>query len=229
MTGSHSDRPRQTGFSLLELSVVLIVFGLLAGSMLGNLSGQRQLAEEQRARRQLELSLEALYGFAISHGRLPCPAEPALGSDLADAGNESCPLEHGVLPWRSLGLAETDPWGQRLSYYARREFTTPPAPDARAGFMLDSEGNANIRPAASAGNKLADKLPAVIVSHGRNGSGGYRSNGQPIPAGHPDESENADADLIYVNRLPDDHYDDLVTWIIPAILNARMLAAGRLP
>lgn len=229
MTVSPIKPAVQRGFSLLELAIVLIVFGLLAGSMLGNLSGQRRHSEEQRTQRQLELAQEALYGFAITHGRLPCPANPTLDSDAPDAGNEDCNREHGVLPWRALGLGETDPWGQRLSYFVRQTFTTPPASGARAGFALDSIGNANIRPAANAGNKLADALPAVIVSHGANGLGGYRRNGQRTPASQPDEAENSDADLIFVDRLPDNSYDDHVIWLVPAILNSRLLAAGRLP
>ncbi|MDX9945545.1 MAG: hypothetical protein RBS35_12240, partial [Azonexus sp.] len=59
--------------------------------------------------------------------------------------------------------------------------------------------------------------------------GGYRTDGQRTSGSNSDESENADADLVFVNRLPDSNFDDLVTWINPAILNARLLAAGRLP
>lgn len=229
MTVSPTETTAQSGFSLIELAIVMIVFGLLAGGMLSNVSGQRRHGEEQRARSQLELTQEALYGFAITHGRLPCPANPTLESTATDAGSEDCSREHGVLPWRALGLGETDPWGQRLSYYVRQTFTTPPASGARAGFSLDSIGNANIRSTANAGNKLADALPAVLVSHGRNGLGGYRPNGQKTSASHPDEQENADADLIFVNRLPDDSYDDQVIWLSPNILNSRLLAAGRMP
>ncbi len=229
MTASPTEHSNQAGFSLIELAIVLIVFSLLAGGMLGNLSGYRQHNEEQRALRQLELSQEALYGFAITHGRLPCPANPTLDSATSDAGNEDCPREHGALPWRALGLSETDPWGQRLTYYVRQVFSAQPSVGARAGFNLDSTGNANIRPTGSAGNKLADALPAVIVSHGHNGFGGYRPNGQKNPASHSDEVENADADLIFVNRLPDDSYDDQVIWLTSNILNGRMLAAGRMP
>lgn len=221
--------PTESGFSLIELSIVLIVFGLLAGSLLGQTTEQRRLHAEQRARAQLELSLEALYGFAISHGRLPCAADPAHDSQLADAGIENCPRSKGVFPWRTLALPETDPWGQRLSYYAHEKFIAAPSGEARAGFTLDSEGSLAVRPTATASHTIADGLPAVIVSHGRNGLGGYRSNGQRTPTSHPDEAENANADRIFINRPPDAQYDDHVAWIVPTVLNTRMLAAGRLP
>jgi len=222
--------PIERGFSLIELSIALIIFGLLAGSLLGQTTGQRRLLTEQRARAQLELSLEALYGFAISQGRLPCAADPTLDSSHQNAGEEDCtPNKSGVLPWRTLALPETDPWGQRLSYYAHESFTAKLSSEARASFTLESEGKLNIRPGTYTNHTVADKLPAVIVSHGRNGLGGYRSNGQRRPATHPDEARNADNSMGFINRPPDNQYDDLTVWIVPTVLNARMLAAGRLP
>lgn len=217
------------GFSLIELSIALIIFGLLAGSLLGQTTGQRRLLTEQRARAQLDLSLEALYGFAISHGRLPCAADPTLDSRTHAAGDEDCPRAKGVLPWRTLALPETDPWGQRFSYYAAQNFIAEPAGEARAGFTLATEGGLNVLPGTHTTHTVASGLPAVIVSHGRNGLGGYRNNGQRRPASHPDEQENADADVEFINRPTDNQYDDLTVWVVPTVLNARMLAAGRLP
>lgn len=220
----------ERGFSLIELSIALIIFGLLAGSLLGQTTGQRRLLTEQRARAQLDLSLEALYGFAISHGRLPCAADPTLDSSHAEAGKEDCTSNKaGVLPWRTLALPETDPWGQRLSYYAHGLFVVAPSDEARAGFTLEDKGSLDVRPGNNATHTVANDLPAVIVSHGRNGLGGYRSNGQRRPVTHPDEQENADADGNFINRPPDNQFDDLTVWIVPTVLNARMLAAGRLP
>jgi prepilin-type N-terminal cleavage/methylation domain-containing protein len=220
----------ERGFSLIELSIALIIFGLLAGSLLGQTTGQRRLFTEQRARAQLDLSLEALYGFAISHGRLPCAADPTLDSSHAEAGKEDCtPNKAGVLPWRTLALPETDPWGQRLSYYAHGLFIAEPGGEARAGFSLTTKGGLNVLPGTHTTHTVANDLPAVIVSHGRNGLGGYRSNGQRSPASHPDEAKNADGSMGFINRPPDNQYDDLTVWIVPTVLNARMLAAGRLP
>lgn len=229
MTGSPTERLSGRGFSLLELSIVLIVFALLASSMVGSLSSQRRLADEHKAQQQLDLALDALYGFAIVNGRLPCPAEATLASTEEIAGQEACPLEHGVLPWRTLGLAELDPWGQRLSYYAASAFTGTVPSGARATFTLESKGNASIHPSPGSSTTLANELPAIVVSHGVNGHLGYRSTGSKIVGGSPDETENADKDREFVDHPPDADYDDLVRWLPPAILATRMLSAGRLP
>lgn len=229
MTNWPTEFANQKGFSLIELAIALIVMATLAASTLGSFSGQQLQSAENQWQQQADQTLDTLYGFAIRHGRLPCPARATLASSSDDAGNEDCTLEHGVLPWRTLALAENDPWGQRLSYYARNTFTGEPANGARAAFELASSGNANIRASAASSSKLADKLPAVLVSHGPNGAGAYRSDGTQRPVDSSDEAENADDDLVFVSHLPDPAFDDHVLWIIPDLLASRMLRAGLLP
>lgn len=217
------------GFTLLELSIVLIVVSGLMSGALAAWTAQRQVAETRAAERMLDDAQEALFGFALQHGRLPCPAKAALPATDENAGMERCDgEEHGALPWRTLGLQELDPWGQRLGYFAQIEFTRPPAPGARAGFALDTVGKAVVRN-ASAGIKEADSLPAIFFSHGANRHGGYRSNGQRVPGGHPDELENMDGDNTFVAHLPTPDFDDHLRWIVPGILRSRLTSAGRLP
>jgi len=229
MTALLSEPIPQRGFSLIELSVVLIVFGLLASGMIGSLAGQRRVMEENEARRLLDLATDALYGFAIRNGRLPCPAAAGLADSDGTAGSEACPLEHGVLPWRTLGLAELDPWGQRLSYYADRDFTGEPLAGARAAFDLATPGSANIHAAHNISATIANTLPAIIVSHGPNGRLGYRRDGRRNAGGTADETENADGDTDFVDHLPTPDYDDLIRWLPPDLLAMRLLVAGRLP
>ena len=94
---------------------------------------------------------------------------------------------------------------------------------------------------------LADAVPAVVVSHGANGHGAWRAGGVTLalPAGHVDEAANAGAGSIYYARdyaaaRADCHddgagqpapcgFDDLLRWISPTILAARLVRAGRLP
>lgn len=222
-------RPTVQGFTLIEMTLVLVIVALLSGGLLTGLSAQQQSANEQAARLQLETSKEALLGFAMSQGRLPCPAPANLANTAADAGQENCTLEHGVLPWVTLGLPETDPWGLRLSYYAHNKFTSTVPAGAQASFELATTGNANIKNSAGAGYDIASLLPAVIVSHGRRGAGGYLPNGLKQPGSSGEELENSDADTTFIAHVPNDNFDDHVAWIIPTILKARLVAVGRLP
>lgn len=241
----NSSTTQQSGFSLVELAIVLIIVALLTSGLLGGLSSQRNQADNKDAQRQQELVLDAILGFAMSAGRLPCPADPAI-STASGAGSEElqctpadcsstdrvCKLEHGVIPWRSLGLQETDPWGNRFTYFVGKEFSNPLTQvekdnGTRTRFTLDTLGRANIQD--SAGQAVASDIPAVIVSHGSRGVGGYQSSGLQLAGASGDEAKNADANLTFVSHTPTDSFDDLVTWVIPSILKSRLVAVGKLP
>lgn len=227
---------RAGGFSLLELSIVLIVVGLLAGGLLGGVSAQRANAARQQTERQLDVAREALLAFAIANGRLPCPAAAALPESDPAAGRENCAREHGVLPWVSLGLPQNDPWGRRLSYFASAKFTALPTAGALAGFTMssglapDNTGLADVRSSSANGSRTqAIELAAIVVSHGAQGSGAYRPDGGQIAGASGDQAENADQDLIFVADLPTASFDDQLSWISPHLLKARLIAAGKLP
>jgi len=211
-----------TGFSLLELSLALIVVGLLTALALPLISSQRELAARQEALRLLDQVRDSLIGFAMTHGRLPCPAAPE------GLGREDCSREHGVIPWATLALVASDPWGHQLTYHAHARFTQPPAPGQASAITLDTTGQARIKASTQSGSDLADGLAAVIVCHGARAAGAWR-NGQRVGSPGGDEAENADADLIFVHRDPGPDFDDLLIWISPAILKTRLVAAGRLP
>ncbi len=227
---------RQPGFTLIELAIVLVIVALLTSGLLMGISAQRITAENADAQRQLENIREALLGFAMANGRLPCPADPALTIADATLGTEDrpnasspCNRIYGVVPWVTLSLPEADPWGRRFTYFANASFTAPLAAGALASFTLSTAGNANIKDTAASGSNIASNLPAVVVSHGSNGLGAWQTNGVQLGGAAGDELENANSTLTFVAHTPSNGFDDLVVWIVPGILNARMVAAGRLP
>lgn len=201
------------------------------------ISAQRASAESNDAQHQLDNIREALIGFAMTHGRLPCPALPKLPNSDGSAGKENCTQSHGVLPWVTLSLPETDPWGSRFTYFASSQFTAPPSGGALAGFTLstgippNTANLASIKDNYASGSNIASDIPAVIVSHGSRSAGAYQPTGiQLLPTStDPNEAENSDANLNFVSRTPSNTFDDLVIWIVPSILKSKMVAAGRLP
>jgi prepilin-type N-terminal cleavage/methylation domain-containing protein len=230
MKPPSSKPPRhKTGFTLVELAIVLVIVALLASGLLVGIAAQRNAAETIDAQRQLENIRETLTGFALTHGRLPCPALPNLASSDTNAGVANCAQPHGVLPWVTLGLPEVDPWGRRFTYYAHGSFTAAVPSGALASFTLDTVGNANVKASSGSSGNVASDLPAVVVSHGSRGAGAWQPNGSQLPGAAGDEAENADADLTFISRTQDGNFDDLVTWIVPSILKSKMVAAGRLP
>lgn len=228
----------QRGFSLIELTIVLVIVALLSSGLMFGLSAQRDAAANRDAQVQIDNAKEALLGFAISNGRLPCPANPLLAGTATGAGLENCsltPADHGVLPWATLGLPETDPWGQRLTYFASTRFTAALTAGSLCSFTMESgvapnnSGTANVKLAGSSTSNIASDLAAVLVSHGAQGAGGYTTNGTKNAVAAGDEAENADPDQTFISRTPATDFNDLLIWITPALLKSRLVAVGKLP
>lgn len=238
----------QNGFTLLEMAVVMIIVGLLLGGMLVPLTAQmdqRNISDTQKALSEIK---EALIGFTLANGRLPCPANPTIATGSAGAGTEratctSAANSTGVVPWATLGVNESDAWGDRFTYRVTSDFAdaigsgtyggcAPSPTPTLATFGLCSVGNLNVLSAASAGVTIAGSVPAVIISHGKNRAGAYTPQGTQVAAGaNADEQENSDgsSDNNYVSHTLNPTFDDLVVWISPNILMNRMVAAGKLP
>lgn len=113
----------QRGFSLVELSIVILVMGLLLGGLMMPLSIQRENARYRDGLEQLETIESALEGFAVMNGFLPCPATPSSGGLAAPSGT-ACVVQHGFVPATTLDLSGQrnddnlllDPWGSPLRY-----------------------------------------------------------------------------------------------------------------
>jgi len=250
---------RGKGFSLVELAVALAIIALLLAGALIPLSTQTWANPKMASQRSIESIREAILGFAQANGRLPCPANggtPAgtvdtttwatsvgAGAEQWNPPNNRCYTVFGVVPWTTLGVAETDAWGRRLSYRVAPAFadaislntwqsrqnavpgtfpsqvapftqspadqnptcpsSSPPAVSpyvlspapALSSFALCSLGDIAVwtrGAATTTAVPLGAALPAVIISHGKNGFGAWQTNGtrlNPIPAGN-DEAAN---------------------------------------
>lgn len=215
----------QTGFSLVEMAIVLLIVSLLLGGLLPTLSGQLEHQRRNETLKQLDEIRQSLLGYAASQQppRLPCPASPTVPTGSANAGVADCALTLGVVPWVTLGNSETDAWGRRFTYAVTSAFAT-----SASGIMLTSTGSLNVKSGASGGN-IATNVPAVIISHGKNGYRAYLPNGTRLPASPDlDEAGNANG-TPFVSHDASPAFDDLVIWLSPNTLFNRMVAAGKLP
>lgn len=252
---------RQTGFSLVELGVAVTIIALLLAGALVPLSVQVDVRNVTDTQRNMELAREAIIGFAQANGRLPCPAIGTIATGAANAGIENCANGYGVVPWATLGVPETDGWGRRFSYWVTPIFAdatgttfgvgcTPVPSPTLSSFAFCTQGTLTVNtrnPTTHAANPVGQFLPAVIVSHGKNGFGAYRQDGGLLaaPAG-ADELANANhsaAATTFVSRTPTQsasgcndnvagafcEFDDIVVMVSSSVLAARMVAAGRLP
>jgi prepilin-type N-terminal cleavage/methylation domain-containing protein len=257
---------KRRGFSLVELAVALAIIALLLAGALIPLSTQMDVRNVADTQRTMESIREAITGFAQANGRLPCPANGTIAAGGTDAGKELCPNGNGfgVVPWATLGVPETDGWGRRFSYWVSPIFAdamgttfgctpAPVPPPTQSSFALCSLGTLTVNTRSEsthAATALGSVLPAVIISHGKNGFGAFTPGGTTLaPPTGADEIANANpAATIFYSRTPTPaaagcvdpappatsaapacEFDDIVVMITSNVLIARMVAAGRLP
>lgn len=103
-------RRNYLGFSLIEIAIVLVILAVLVTIVAVPLSSQVDSQRTADTNKQLEQIKEAIYGFAMANGRLPCPllAGAASGVEPPPPVNGACPTYVGLLPAATLGLTPTD-------------------------------------------------------------------------------------------------------------------------
>ncbi len=243
---------RHRGAALL---VILMIVGVLGAFFAIQTLTKLNAAQDNTTATNLAQAREALIGFALANGRLPCPAPAAAVTGSPLAGLEPAPVVAsgcanlaGVLPWLTLGVNEADAWGNRFTYRVAREFTRainqtiflscppvppPPSNTPNAAFALCSRGDMTVLSTAG-GATLAGTVPAIVISHGKNGNGAYYTGGNQLAVGaDADELDNlltaagtATANTIFISKTPTATFDDLVTWLP---LNTLMYWVGKLP
>jgi len=222
------------GFTLVEMAIGLAIVGILLTMMIVPLTTQVDQQRNSDTQKQLNGISEAILGFAVANGRLPCPATPGTANTVAGAGLENkpaatCTLTEGVVPWATLGLPETDAWGRRFTYRVATALADDPTGGLQASFTLTDNGNITVTTGGGAPVNITTTAAAIVISHGKNGLGAYQQSGVQLAGAAGDELVNADANAVFVSKVPDPAFDDLLVWVSSNVLKSRMVAAGRLP
>ena len=239
----HISLIRSRGFSLIEIAIALLIMGLVLGGGLSVLARQIEQQKIRDTQKTLEQAQEALLGYAANQTppHLPCPDKTGgAGAGSANDGQEDvtvatgvCVTQDGNLPWATLAAADVDGWGNRIHYSVNSLFSNrPPA----ASFSLSAVATLRVCQAAGCAAVLANGVPAVLLSYGKNGFGASTAGGvtRAAPAS-ADELENTDGNNFFVSRSPAaagapmGEFDDIVTWLPNGLLFNRMIQAGKLP
>lgn len=241
-----------SGFTLVELTIVLIIVALLGAGMVFSLGAQRDIMSEKETQKSLSEIRDALIGFAVANGRLPCPASPnATGVENPNTGVGACtnPFD-GFVPAITLGVTPTnekgyavDSWGNPIRYAvteanARAFTTTNEMKNNWAGGLspdlyvcstsadVKNPGSAAATCDDSPDTSLVITAVAVVFSTGKNG--GIAPTNSDELANWPTATSGT-KDRVFVSHTASDSFDDIVVWLSPNILYNRMIAAGKLP
>jgi len=115
----------QSGFTLIEIAIVLLIVAILLGYTVALFPRQQDLKKYRAVEVEMDQVIEAIIGFAQVNGRLPCPAVPNSGGDEDGGGSVDCNNYGGFVPVNTLGLTGKlnqdtlllDPWGNPYRYY----------------------------------------------------------------------------------------------------------------
>lgn len=206
------DFTKKQGFSLAEMSVVLVIVGFIASSAISVAINSDYTTKRDETESKLLRIEEALAGYVATNHRLPCPADGTLAITNANFGIElnsgaSPPvctknfnvgnIWGGVVPVTTLQLPDDfmfDGWGRRIDYIVDYRFTIS---ETTTGATCDASGSGSdicfrdiTAPTAStiitvknsSGATRASNAIYVLLSHGENGHGAFPKTGSATTA-----------------------------------------------
>lgn len=185
------------GFSLIELSIVLLSISFLAAAGFMVAAQNTRDAKQRELVQKMDAIEKSLKAFVRQNGKLPCPARPnsypyfAYDKSLTCHSNWNATYQSrrnstlvdgttsyqivGVVPVSSLGLpddAGVDPWGNMFTY--AMETMTRATGVAQPLWFYNAQsdvGGMTVRD--SGGVTLTNRALAVVLSHGPNGNGAW--------------------------------------------------------
>ena len=221
------------GFTLVEMAIVLAIIGLLIGSLLAPTSVQLTQQKIRETEKRLATIREALLGFIIEKGYLPCPDTDFDGKEDRKNAN-ACDYDEtdGYLPWADLGVVQFDAWGRPFRYRVDGFFSNLPSGNT---IGLSNTNNKNpLEITDQTGKPLNKATPtgqrsnivALIFSCGKNGRpDDGNANGTIISA----NCENGETDKHeYMKGMyVENQFDDILVVLPKALFFSRLVAAGK--
>jgi prepilin-type N-terminal cleavage/methylation domain-containing protein len=241
------------GFSLVEMSMVIVVLGLLVG--LGLTAGQAQInvTKYQATQATLTNTKTALDLYYSKYKRYPCPALPADAPAAATYGVEvaggcatacpaglTCPASSkaviGSLPYKTLNLGEefaADDWGNKLNYTVDKDFTVANTTAIYGSIpIMDKNGN-EITKSVDAGKAIYS-----LLSSGATGNGAWSKQGgarATCDATRKDGANCTGAANVTDTSINDgtaagsNSFDDVVLWKVRETSDHIVIAAPSAP
>lgn len=176
-------RLRRAAFTLLELSVVIIIMGIISGIALS----LKQASVEDcvgATKEQLTQVDAALRGYVAKYDKFPRPAIRTAGVEDTQYGREASAASldssngvlFGALPFQALGLAPSyagDCWGNKFTYAVTEDLTDS------VKFMATLPGpvfEGKITIKSSPTSTVSTSMAYAVISHGLNGTGAVKVN-----------------------------------------------------
>jgi prepilin-type N-terminal cleavage/methylation domain-containing protein len=192
----------QNGFSLIEIAIVMVIIGLLAGggvSLMGMLTARKARSDTQQ---YLVMAKNALVTFAVVNGRLPW-------ADTDDDGQANTHAAVGTLPYGELQISPADAYKRVLKYALNSSLGVDRAVSCSA---LRSGLSASPLVVDADGAAPAFAAAAVLISAGPMDADSSGNVFDAIAVG-AHRGDNTDGAPNYLRHPPADGFDDLTTYL----------------
>lgn len=217
----------QAGFSLVEMSLVLILVGSILTLASNALRSYHQSWQRQITREHQKLVLQALEHYFMQNGCLPCPALPGENKGKA---RPYCAKETsvGIVPFRTLGLSEKiarDGFHRWMTYGVDWGLTTP-IKGLRltlCAYVFSLKRTIRLRVGAQDVSQdlvQGDGVACTLISHGPTGWGSFQENGErymptQIAVGISKRRNTRNTCKFYATPSPGEVglFDDIVVWV----------------
>ena len=217
---SHSTS-QVSGFSLVEMAVVLCIMAVIAGSALVMSNAKQEQNNADTTKARIELIVDALTRQAELGSYLTCPAplnalESAAGfgvatdcsvavvSGVTEVGSGGEAVRIGAVPVRSLNLPTNvayDGWGNRFTYMVVTDIAHSSAL-AITSYATIATNNV-IQVIDASDNQIYEAtnnavVAFAVISHGKDGRGAYNRKGSIVKACDvtAKDGENCDGDAV---------------------------------
>jgi hypothetical protein len=129
-----TSQTKQAGLSLIEVSMFLVLIGLMLGVTFSFLRTIDTASVVEKSEGNLRILNARLSDYIHLHNTIPCPAEGRSGEGERDSTTGICKKDNGYVPWGDLGLSSMPVDGEGIRFfYAVNNFVTQTHGIGRAG------------------------------------------------------------------------------------------------
>lgn len=189
---------KKSAFSLIELSIVILIISVLAAGIISVSTVALSNAKVKVTKERIRAINDAIGAFVARNYRLPCPASLTIAKSTisygSEAGSGDClnqgngiyasnsvpSVVYGMVPVFALGLSDEtaeDGFGTKISYVVNANYTIADYPNNIGGgfsFHANNSPDAIFIYQLPSGNLIGNNVYALI-SHGSNKYGGFNA------------------------------------------------------
>lgn len=222
---------RQTGFTLIEMAIVIAIIGIVLGGLLKGFSAVRESSQLKQDQYKLNDIKIALLSYVAVNGYLPCPDTDLPADGLENRQIEGfCNANSGTLPYADLTTHSTNSYGHNFSYHVNRsanqtnannplysasyfgshcaDQSAPPCFNNQTPPTANFPSLANFSIEDGGTQIITNDVPLVVISHGQNGcnlvNGFEAENCKSAPLTYYQASQN---------REGSQQFDDALIWL----------------